>query len=306
VSVEFALQDVSAWLTEPAKGDFSLKHNETFDKWNGIFGDTVHTINKFIGYLNDVGADIPKIPWDDLYQELVVPLAGDYSLIAQNGDACTKTKDAMHAWAGNVDRINMGRPTCWKGKAAEGFGGQMLAYTLVLDGVGEVMGIGTSIFNGLSLVSQRLGVCVENAIVKAAQLIEKVAKKVLSKVSGLFGWLSLGYTLAKDGFEYFRDLIDDVENAKRLIQDCFDLKDQVIAWAKAEEDRLKAFLKIPDIISKLPHVTPHDLATSTVDPQLKQDLKDLKDAINGDTAAAARQELQSTIDDIEAINVGGD
>lgn len=295
----FALQDPTAFLSEPALGESALKHNESFTEFNGIYKDVVSEINKFIRMLRDVGATfLHEIPWEDLYQELVVPLAGDYGKIGQNGDACTKLASGMHAWAGNVDRLNRGADQVWDGRAAEAFGSQMLQYQLVMDGVGATMRLGTFVFKGVGRISEKLGVLVENVIVKGAELIWKVSKKVAAKVSGWFGWASLVYDMATNGFEYFRDLYEDIETCVSLIQNCFDLKDHVEDWANAEKERFAAFKKLPAIMAKLPDVTAHDLATGTVDPTLKQDLEDLRDAITG---ARSDEALAQIKEDIAAL-----
>lgn len=301
----FVLQDPQGYLTEPAEGESGLKHNENFTEFNEIYTEVVSQINKFIGYLRDGGADfLHPIPWEDLYQELVVPLAGDYGKIGQNGDACSKLASGMHAWAGNVDRLRTGADETWDGQAAEAFGSQMTQYMLVMDGVGEVMRLGNLVFKGVASISEKLGVLVEDVIVKAAELIWKVSKKVASKIAGWFGWASLVYEVLKNGFEYFSDLVDDIQTAVSLIQNCFELKDHVEQWAEAEKARFEAFRQIPAIMEKLPTVTAHDLATGTVDPSLREDLRNLQEAIRGTQSQEALDQIRQDIRDL-AGDTGG-
>ncbi len=296
MSATFALQEPKAFLSEPAMGEAALKHNESFTKFNDVYKDVVGDINKFIRLLRDVGATfLHEIPWEDLYAELVVPLAGDYGKIGQNGDACSKLASGMHAWAGNVDRLRSGADDVWDGRAAEAFGSQMVQYTLVMDGVAEAMRLGNLVFKGVGRISEKLGVLVEDVIVKGAELIWKVSKKVAAKVSGWFGWASLVYDMATDGFEYFRDLYEDIQTCVNLIQNCFNLKDSVEAWAEAERARFEAFLQVPSIMHKLPTVTAHDVVTGTIDPSLKKDLDDLREAIRGTQAQEALDQVKQDV-----------
>lgn len=295
----FVIQDPQGYLTEPAEGESGLKHNESFTEFNEIYGEVVGQINKLIGYLQDGGASfLAKIPWEDLYQELVVPLAGDYGKIGQNGDACSKLASGMHVWAGNVDRLRTGADHTWDGRTAEAFSGQMLQYQLVMDGVGEVMRLGNLVFKGVASISEKLGILVEDVIVKAAELIWKVSKKVASKISGWFGWASLVYEVLQNGFEYFEDLINDIQTAVSLIQNCFDLKTHVEEWAQAEKERFEAFQQIPAIMAKLPEVTAHDLATGTVDPSLRDDIANLHEAIKGTKSQEALDQIRQDIADL--------
>lgn len=302
MSVHFDLQEVSAFLTDPEPGDSTVQHNKTFEEYNKIFGDVVHDINKFIGLLQHVGATfLEKIPWDDLYKELVMPLAGDYSKIKQNANACTTLGTGMKAWGGNVNRIELGAAKFWEGEAGNAFGVHLAAYTLIMDGIGEAMRLGNIIFEGIGDLSEKLGVVVEDAIVKAAKLIAKVAKKVVEKVSGWFGWASLVYDIATDGFKYFEDLYNDVMDCIHLIQNCFALKEHVEEWAQAEQERLQAFSKLPEIVAKLPSVTAHDVITSTVDPQLRTDLHNLEVAISGQKADDALTKIKGDLTGITGI-----
>lgn len=306
MSAAFDLLDPTAYLSEPAEGESGLKHNESFTEFAEIYSDVVGQINKFIGYLRQGGADfLHPIPWEDLYQELVVPLAGDYGKIGQNGDACSKLADGMHAWAGNVDRLRQGADATWDGAAAEAFGSQMLQYTLVMDGVAEAIRLGKLVFKGVASISEKLGVLVEDAIVKAAELIWKVSKKVASKIAGWFGWASLIYEVLENGFEYFSDLVDDITTAVSLIENCFSLMTHVEEWAQAEKERFQAFLQVPAIMQKLPTVTAHDLATGTVDPTLRQDLQNLREAISGTKSQEALDQVRQDVEDL-AGDTGSD
>ncbi|GAA5152850.1 hypothetical protein GCM10023340_33870 [Nocardioides marinquilinus] len=288
------LQELGPFLREPEVGTASLKHNESFEEFSEIYTGVVSRINRFLDLLP---IDLGPIP-EDLYDTLVVPLAGDYGKIKQNGDACDVLRTGMHAWAGNVGDLRAEAGAVWEGQAAEAFMNQADVYALVMDGLGAIMRLGTLLFNGIGTMSEKLGIVVENIIVKGAKLIVKVAKKVAEKVAGWFGWLSLAKDVLTRGLEYFRDLWEDIQTALNLFDQTKALKEHVEEWAQAERDRLKAFDKLPDVMEKLPHVSGHDLLTGTVDPSLRTDLADLKDALTGKRAQDALEKIRKDLDDL--------
>ena len=61
-------------------------------------------------------------------------------------------------------------------------------------------------------------------------------------------------TLKAPPRQHFKDVIDDIETVRGMIEDCFDLVDTIKEWAQTQADRLETFHDVLDTLSGLPGI----------------------------------------------------
>lgn len=244
-------------LDAPEEGTAQLKHNQAWEVTSEGYDSTRDTINQGIDWINSLhapGVHLPRLPEKSLEDYIVYPLAGNYELLGANGDACSKSSEQFTQWALNFGRLAAKTPACMTGDTATGFIAHLGLYGVVMEAVGQGIGQGAKVFSAISLMSEKIAVAVENALVKMATKLTKLATKLSSKLSPL-GWLLFAKEVLEKGFDAVKDIYDDIMDCKAIIEACFGLVDTITAWAETMRDSLAAMKKIRDMVEQLPHIT---------------------------------------------------
>lgn len=279
--------DVAAVLEDPPEGSQKVRgHDRTYGEIRDGFDavrDACNTgIDKVNGWLGQAGLDyrLPRLTEKSLDEYVVFPLSGNYYRIQQNGSACGILRDGMDAWGTNFAQLIPNALLAFEGQASAAFGAHLGAYGAVMKGVGAVMSSGAGVFDSIATVSERIAIEVEKMLIEMGKRLLKLAKVVSKRFLG--GWASaalLVKDLVEHGTAVIQDVIDDVQWCIDAIDRCFELKDEVEAWAQTQADRLEAFKEIVSIIDQLPFV---DLG-APLDDLEAPDLGDISDALDGIT-----------------------
>lgn len=244
-------------LDAPEEGEPQLKHNNTWEITSEGYDDTRDTINQGIDWINSLhapGVHLPRLPEKSLEDYIVYPLAGNYKLLGANADACSKSSDQFTQWALNFGRLAAKTPLCLTGDTSHAFVAHLGLYGVVMEAVGQGIGQGAKVFTAISLMSEKIAVAVENALVKMATKLTKLATKLSSKLSPL-GWLWFAKEVVEKGFDAVKDIYDDIMDCKAIIEACFGLVDTITAWAETMRDSLATMKKIRDMVQQLPDIT---------------------------------------------------
>lgn len=245
-------------LDDPAEGEPQLKHDQTWEMTSAGYDETCDAINAGIDFINGLGAPgvhLPRLPEKSLEDYIVYPLAGNYRLLGANADACRHTTTAFRDWSLNFGRLALKTQFCVTGSTADSFTAHVGLYGVVMRAVGEAVGQGASVFEAISLTSEKIAVAVENALVKMATKLTKLAAKLSSKLSPL-GWLVFAKEVVEKGFGAVSDIYDDIMDCKQIIEACFSLVDTIEAWARAMRDSLAVMEKVRDMVRELPTSDP--------------------------------------------------
>lgn len=243
-------------LDSPEEGEPQLKHNTTWEITSDGYDETRDTINQGIEWINSLhvpGVSLPKLPEKSLEDYIVYPLAGNYTLLGANADACSKSSDQFTQWALNFGRLAAKTPLCMTGATANGFVAHLGLYGVVMGAVGQGIGQGAKVFDAIALMSEKIAVAVENALVKMATKLTKLATKLSSKLSPL-GWLWFAKEVVEKGFDAVKDIYDDIVDCKSIIEACFGLVDTITRWAETMRDSLATMKKIRDMVDQLPQI----------------------------------------------------
>jgi hypothetical protein len=304
------MQDVAAVLEEPPEGTQKVRgHDKTYgeirDGFDSVRDACNEGIDKVNGWLEQAGRSerLPRLTEQSLDEYVVFPLSGNYYRIQQNGSACKILRDGMDAWGTNFALLIPNALLAFEGQASAAFGAQLGAYGAVMKGVGAVMSSGSAVFDSIATVSERIAIQVEKMLVEMGKKLLKLAKVVGKRFLG--GWASAALLikdLAEHGLSVITDVVDDVKWCIAAIDKCFELKDEVEAWAQTQADRLEAFKEIASILDQLPYV---DLG-APLDELEAPDLGDIDDALDGITpdftqseeGEAAEETLDEASDDL--------
>ena len=205
------------------------------------------------------------------------PLSGDYYRIQQNGAACKILKKGMSDWGDNFTRLSVSSVLAFEGRANLAFAGQLNVYNVVMKAVGGAVSAGSGVFDSIAKVSEKIAIRVEKALIQMGKKLLKLAKVVGKRFLG--GWASAALLikdLAQHGLSVITDVVDDVKWCIAAIDKCFEMKDEIEAWAKTQADRLEAFKKITEMIKQLPKV---DL-TVPLDSIEAPDLSSIQDVLS--------------------------
>ncbi|GAB3018094.1 hypothetical protein GCM10011376_01180 [Nocardioides flavus (ex Wang et al. 2016)] len=245
-------------LDDPAEGEPQLKHNQAWETTSDGYDATRDAINAGIDFINGLGApgvDLPRLPEKSLEDYIVYPLAGNYRLLGTNADSCLNAATAFRDWSLNFGRLALKTQYCLTGSTADSFTAHVGLYGVVMRAVGEAVGQGASVFQAISMTSEKIAVAVENALVKMATKLSKLAAKLSSKLSPI-GWLVFAKEVVEKGFGAVSDIYDDIMDCKQIIEACFDLVDTIEAWARAMRDSLAVMEKVRDMVRQLPTTDP--------------------------------------------------
>jgi hypothetical protein len=241
---------VSVRLEEPDRGEAQLDHDATFTAWDETFSTLRDTVNLGIGAANHAGAGLPRLPEGSLEELLILPLTGDYATIGQNAAACLDVRDALHRWADNVARLSVAVAPGWGGRAATAYLVRVNALGLAARGVGETVQAGAIVFEELAKFSELIGIQVEKLVVELGKTLLRLARRILSKVSGPAGWASFAAELVMKGLDAITDIIDDVKLVLKLIATLRDLHETVVDWVHEQQDRLELFRSLPSLVGR--------------------------------------------------------
>lgn len=278
------LNDVASVLTAPPEGKQQVKgHDKTYGEIRDGF-DTVRDtcnegIDKVNGWLEQAGRGerLPRLTELSLDHYVVFPLSGDYYRIQQNGAACKILKTGMSDWGDNFTRLSVSSVLAFEGRANLAFAGQLNVYNVVMKAVGGAVSAGSGVFDSIAKVSEKIAIRVEKALIQMGKKLLKLAKVVGKRFLG--GWASAALLikdLAQHGLSVITDVVDDVKWCITAIDKCFEMKDEIEAWAKTQADRLEAFKKITEMIKQLPKV---DL-TVPLDSIEAPDLSSIQDVLS--------------------------
>lgn len=299
------IADVAADLEDPPEGSQKVRgHDRTYgeirDGFDGVRDACNDGIDKVNGWLAQAGRPerLPRLTEKSLDEYVVFPLSGNYYRIQQNGSACKILKTGMSTWGDNFALLGVNSGLAFRGDTNAAFVAHLGAYGLVMKGVGAVMSSGSKVFDSIATVSERIAIQVEKALVEMGKKLLKLAKVVGKRFLG--GWVSaalLVKDLAEHGLSVITDVVDDVKWCIAAIDKCFELKDEIEAWAQTQADRLEAFKEIAEMIDQLPFV---DIGTPLNDLEAPDlgDISDILDGIDPDfTQSEEGQEAEETVDE---------
>lgn len=253
----FEPQELSQ-LEAPQESEGTLKHNETWELTSKGYDATRDGINEAIDFINGLdapGVHLPKLPQKSLEEYVVYPLAGNYKLLGANADACSKIDEAFSDWALNFIRLSGQVPLAMEGQTSTRLVVHLNLYAAVMKTVGEIIGHGSTAFEAISTMSEKIAVAVENALVKMATKLSKLLTKLSSKLSPA-GWIWFAGELLDKGFAAVTDIYDDIMDCKAIIEACFGLAEEIEAWAGVMSDALKTMQEIKDAVDQLPRINP--------------------------------------------------
>lgn len=247
-----------AGLDAPEESEPKLKHNSTWKKTSEGYDATRDGINEAIDFINGLGVpgvSLPRLPDESLEDYIVYPLAGNYQLLGANANACTQVDTAFSSWALNFARLAGQVQFAMEGRTSRKLTGHLGLYAAVMKAVGEGIGQGRVVFDSISLMSEKIAVAVENALVKMATKLTKLLTKLSSKLSPI-GWVWFFADLVDRGFEAVTEIYDDIMECKDIIEACFGLVEEIESWAQVMSDSLETMREIRDMIEQLPTINP--------------------------------------------------
>ncbi|GAA4672525.1 hypothetical protein [Nocardioides nanhaiensis] len=305
----FDLQDLA--LDEPERPeDGQLNHNEQWESLSGGYDSLRDTINTGIDRINSLGVvSIDRLPETSLDEFVVYPLSGDYLAIGGNANACNQVQTDMSTWGMNFTLVSGEVTLALQGQVEASLIAHINAYNAVMQAIGLVVGAGSEVFDSIALVSERIAVQVENALVTMLRILGRVSAKIATRVLGWFGWAMLAKDIIERGAEAITDIVDDVRTCIEIIQACFDLKDAIEAWAEEQAQRLETFQEIQDLMETLPVTVQggnlDDLPTVDL-PALEQRLNEMGIDISfGDNEGEGQDALDDELNDLDE-NYGPD
>lgn len=239
---------VSIRLDEPDKGEKQLTHDQTFETWDEAFSTTRDIVNRGIDVVNKAGAGLPRLPEGSLEEMLILPLTGDYRTIGQNAMACADTRDALHRWADNLLRLSVAVEPDWGGEAASAYLLRVNALGLAGRGLGETVKAGAIVYEQLATFSERIAIEVEHLVVELGKTLVRLARRILSKVSGPAGWAAFAADLMMHGLDAVMDIVDDVQRVVKIIETLRELYDAVVDWVHTMQDKLELFRSLPSLV----------------------------------------------------------
>jgi hypothetical protein len=245
-------------LEAPEESEGSLKHNETWELTSSGYDATRDGINEAIDFINGLGVPgvhLPKLPQKSLEQYVVYPLAGNYKLLGANATACNAVDSTFTEWAVNFTRLSGQVHVAMEGQTSRRLMIHLNLYAAVMKAVGEIIGQGSTAFEAISRMSEKIAVAVENALVKMATKLSKLLGKLSSKLSPV-GWILFSAELLDKGFAAVTDIYDDIMDCKAIIEACFGLAEEIEAWAGVMSDALKTMQEIKGAVDQLPRINP--------------------------------------------------
>lgn len=235
-------------LSAPVGGGPELAHDPTFAAWDRQLSALRDTINLGIRVLNQAGAGLRELPGGSLEDLLVVPLAGDCTVIRANAVACHQVEDALAGYAAGCTALSLAVALRWRSRAAAAYLLRLEVHALAARGLGAMVGEGAVAFDEIADFCEALAVRVEGLVVELGETMARLVRRLLARVAGPAGWAALGAELALKGLDAVTDIVDDVRRVLALVDTLLELQESVGAWAEEQRDRLDLLLDLPGIL----------------------------------------------------------
>ncbi|WP_340537095.1 hypothetical protein [Nocardioides sp. GXZ039] len=235
-------------LAPPPEGEDELRHDVTFEAWDAKVCGLRDLANRGIDVLNRVGAGLDRLPEGSLRELLVEPLTGDAGAIRQNAQACHGVREALTVIAGNQLRLITWVEPRWGGRAGAAYALDLGGRALATRGLAELIDVAAPVFDDIALFCERLTVEVEGLVVECGEVLGRLVRRILSRVSGPLGWGCFAIEVATQGMDAITDLIDDARRVLEIIETLLALQDSVLEWAREKRDRLETLLDLPELL----------------------------------------------------------
>ncbi len=265
----FEIADLGSALGEPAAGSEKLDHNNAFDAAAATWESARDTINWGIDLINKAGVGVSRLSELSLRDYIVFPLSANYAQIQTNANACKMVDGAMQQWGGNFAQLSGKVAMGLEGQAGLALIAQLNLYGVVMRLVGKGVGAGSVVFDDIALMSEKIAVEVEDVLVILGKKLAKLSSKIASRFVPGLGWALLAIDIARTKGAVIQDILDDIEQCRQIIDDCFALVEEIKAWAETQADRLATFQELLETVKDLPvigdMVPLEDLATDLGD-----------------------------------------
>jgi hypothetical protein len=238
-------------LTPPPEPPDTVRHDPTFHAWDAQVCAVRDTVNRGVDAINACGFDVPRLPDGSLRELLVEPLTGDHGAIRQNALACGTVRDALVAVAGEQTRLTAWLAPSWTGRAGGAAVLDLGSRALATRALGELVARAAPVLVEVADFCEWLTVRVEALVVELGELVARLARRVLARVSGPLGWGVFAVELATQGLEPVLDLVDDVQRAVELVETLLSLQDTVADWAQQQRARVETLLDLPEVLGAI-------------------------------------------------------
>lgn len=250
------LEDLGDHMGDPDKGKAKMRHPSKFDDAADAWETARDIINVGVEFLNGQGANLSTLDKRSLRDYVVYPLAANYEKIGANADACKKFAKGAYAWSGNFQTVSGRVDLAIEGQTGTALNHTLLAYSAVADGITLAVQGGTTAYSAIGLMSESISVQVEHILVTMGERLLKTASRVTSKIVPGAGWAVTIVDIVQNGLAAFTDIITDIVECKKMIDDCFDLVEEITAWAEVQAEQLHKFHQVLDLMQQLPFVSP--------------------------------------------------
>lgn len=271
----FEPESVADALTDPQPGEPFLNHNNKFDWVADAWDQSIATINQGAEILRRMGMDVPNLPDQSLRERIIYPLSANYEQIRTNANACPVLAQGMQTWGMNFTTLSANVAAVMLGRTSESLVVHLNLYHLAVAGMGVGVGAGTAVFDQIALMSEKIAVEVEDALVLLGERIARLSRKVATRLIPYAGWTVGLFEFLAEGKEMFADIAADIEVMIRMVDDLMALADEVRAWAETAAERLKTFRQILDAAKDLPAVGAHQGIEDLV-----RDVSNVEQALN--------------------------
>lgn len=325
----FEVSELGDLLAEPGEGERKLPgHDKEFvtiaEGWDAARDTINEAIDKVNGILPDT--PVPRLQVASLEDYIVFPLSGNYRALQGNAEACRNVEKAMSTWGNNFSKLSVKVVCALKGGTQEGLVAQLNLYNLVMTSIGGVVGAGSKVFDTIAAASERIAIRVEKAIIVLGRKLLKLVGKVSSRILSWFGWALLVKDLATKGLAAITDIVDEVKACFQMIEACFDLVEEIKAWAKEQAEALNAFKDLVTVIKQLPttkvtdtltdlgaldlgpikeYLKSYEVEVPEVDPEVVEELDDALDGLVEDSGYEPGTAGLPEVDDDEVILAPG-
>ncbi|WP_134766904.1 hypothetical protein [Nocardioides sp. 1609] len=235
-------------LSPPPEGDDELRHDRTFESWDAKVGGLRDLANRGIDVLDGLGAGLRRLPEGSLRELLVEPLTGDAGAIRQNAEACHTVRDALVVLAGNQGRLVLWVDPRWGGRAGLAYGLDLGGRALATRALAELVEAAAPVLDEVALTCERLTVEVEGLVVECGEVLGRLVRRLLSRVSGPLGWGCFAVEVATQGMSAITDLVDDATRVLEIVETLLTMQDDVLAWAQERRDRIETLLDLPEML----------------------------------------------------------
>lgn len=313
----FDITDVTEDLSEPEEGGEELNHNGAFDTAAELWDDARDTINDGLDLVNGLGViHIDKIEVGSLRDYVVFPLSANYARIRQNANACGIVDQAMSTWGTNFSKLSANVGVAMQGQASLSLIAHINLYHLAARSIGFGVGAGSTVFEQIATMSEKIAVEVEEVLVLLGKKLLSLSSKVAKKLVPGFGWMLTAAEIIATLGENIRDIWDEVNEVIDLLSAADSLIEEIKAWADVQAARLETFQQVLSAVQELPSIgSMTSLGDLPVDlsgiEKTFEDLSDLVDFGDGtgettDGLDEALEDLDAEHEDVDDLEEGGD